>query len=71
MQPWMCGLIIFGGMDPNTGNTFEVSVFDTAFTKGHCKNVWEAIGACPLTMAACPTQRFVESFEMPMMKQTP
>ena len=44
MQPWMCGLIIFGGTDPDTGYKVEVSPFNPAFTKKHCKSALEAIG---------------------------
>ena len=47
----MCGLVIFGGTDPETGFVVTVSAFDTAFCAKYCKKAWEVVGACPLTMA--------------------
>ena len=37
MQPWMCGLVIFGGRDTLTDFVFERSAFEAAFLHKHCR----------------------------------
>ena len=51
MQPWLSGIMIFGGADPGTGYLVETSAFEVGFALAHCKNAWAKIGAAPLTMA--------------------
>ena len=51
MQPWIAGLMIFGGVDPDTEYFVKTSAFEVEFSRAHCKNAWAKIGAAPLTMA--------------------
>ena len=52
LQPWLVGLVIFGGVEPETKR--EVIVTDSfayAFSMEHNLDAWSKIGAAPLTMA--------------------
>ena len=51
MQPWLAGLMVFGGADPDTGYFAETSTFEFGFLRAHCKNAWENIGDAPSKMA--------------------
>ena len=51
MQPWISGLMIFGGTDPDMRYFVETSAFEFGFSIAHCKNAWANIGAAPLKMA--------------------
>ena len=51
LVPWMVGLIVFGGIDPETGLelTEAESAFEVAFSIAACVRAWEKVGAAPLT----------------------
>ena len=52
LQPWLVGLVIFGGVDPETKR--EVIVTDSfayAFSMERNLDAWSKIGAAPLMMA--------------------
>ena len=51
MKPWLDGLIIFGGADPDKGSFLQTNAFDVGFSRAHHKNVWATIGASSLKMA--------------------
>ena len=50
MHPWISGLMIFGGTDPEMVYFVETSAFEFGFSRLHCKNSWSKIGSAPLTM---------------------
>ena len=52
-QPWMVGLMVFGGKDPCLDSDFELDmyVFSAGFTKEAYLGAWEKVGLVPLTMA--------------------
>ncbi len=45
--PWMVGMFLFGGTDPETGVDTYVDAFASAFTKETCLAAWEAVGTAP------------------------
>ncbi len=49
--PWIFGLFVFGGCDPETGVDKYVDAFAGAFSKAQCIAAWEAVGAVPPTCA--------------------
>ena len=51
LQPWMCGLVIFGGQDGESGLQITKNAFEEAFSRRRCRRAWEVVGACPITMA--------------------
>lgn len=48
LQPWLCGLVIFGGRDKETGFDMKCA-FEEAFSRAQCKCGWELVSAFPLT----------------------
>ncbi|KAL3771166.1 hypothetical protein ACHAWU_004789 [Discostella pseudostelligera] len=50
LPPWQVGLIVFGGMDPET-NLVVKSAFECGFSRDNCRNAWDKVGAAPLTRA--------------------
>ena len=48
LPPWQVGLIIFGGVDPET-NIIVESACEQGFSREACKHAWEKVGAAPLT----------------------
>ncbi len=57
LQPWIVGLIVFGGTDPVTGFELIDCAFKAAFSKKACLNAWAKLGAAPLPCHFCPIQR--------------
>ena len=51
LAPWMVGLFVFGGCDPETGLNKYADAFAESFTKEKCVASWEAVGAVPPTRA--------------------
>ena len=49
LQPWLVGMIVFGGTDPETNFTLTECAFEHGFSKAACLNVWAKVGAAPLT----------------------
>lgn len=49
LQPWLVGMIVFGGADPETDFTLTESAFEHGFSKAACLNAWAKVGAAPLT----------------------
>ena len=47
----MCGIIVFGGRDPETNFLLEESAFQEGFSREACRSAWEKDGAAPLTKA--------------------
>ena len=50
LQPWIVGLIVFGGVDPVTGFVVETNFVEVAFSEEANVNGWAEIGAVPCTM---------------------
>jgi len=48
MPQYRHGLLVFGGVDPDTGLKLP-SVFDIGFSCKNCIDFWTKIGAAPLT----------------------
>ena len=48
LLPWIIGLVVFGGEDPQTGLIVE-SAFQKGFDHTHNINTWEKVGAAPLS----------------------
>ena len=49
--PYLCGLFVFGGTDPETGLSDYRNAFEEAFSTERCVAVWEKVGAVPFTRA--------------------
>ncbi len=49
--PWMVGLFVFGGRDPETGIQGYIDSFNFAFSCEKCLQAWELVGAVPPTHA--------------------
>jgi hypothetical protein len=48
LHPWQVGLIVFGGVDPETNIVVE-SAFEEGFSRDGCRRAWELVGVAPLT----------------------
>jgi hypothetical protein len=48
LSPWIIGLVVFGGEDPETG-LIVGSAFDKGFSKVNNIKAWEKVGAVPLS----------------------
>ena len=57
LLPWQVGLLVFGGVDPET-NIVVQSAFEEGFSREGCKNAWSKVGAAPLTRS-CLTDKKV------------
>lgn len=57
LAPWQVGLIVFGGVDPET-NVVVASAFENGFSREACRHAWEKVGAAPLTKS-CLTNKKV------------
>ncbi len=44
LQPWIVGLIVFGGTDPVTGFELMDCAFTAGFSKKACLNAWAKVG---------------------------
>ena len=60
--PWICGLVVFGGIDEVTGCEVKRNAFETAFTKQKCLDAWEKVGAAPLTRACLKSKKVRHEF---------
>ncbi len=49
IQPWLIGMIVFGGTDPETGFRVTECAFTHGFSKESCLKAWAKVGAAPLT----------------------
>ena len=49
--PYLCGLFVFGGTDPETNLSHYRNSFEEAFSVDRCIAVWEKVGAVPCTRA--------------------
>ena len=49
LQPWLVGMIVFGGTDVATGFELKDCAFSVGFSKKACLNAWMKVGAAPLT----------------------
>ncbi len=49
--PWLVGLFVFGGCDPETGIDGYIDAFNFAFSREKCLRAWELVGAVPPTRA--------------------
>ncbi len=49
LQPWLVGLIVFGGVDEVTGLELSDCAFSQGFLREACLNPWRKVGAAPLT----------------------
>lgn len=49
LKPWLCGLVIFDGINKETGLLVPRNAFESAFSRSRCKRAWELVGACALT----------------------
>jgi hypothetical protein len=48
LSPWIIGLVVFGGEDPQTG-LIVASAFQKGFDHAHNISAWEKVGAVPLS----------------------
>ena len=60
LPTWQVGLIVFGGVDPET-NVIVKSAFDQGFSREGCKHAWEKVGAAPLTRACLNNKKVQKS----------
>lgn len=51
LQPWLVGLVVFGGTDEETGYEIAQCAFSAGFSPDACKRAWEKVGAAPCTRA--------------------
>ena len=51
INPWLVGLVCFGGLDEVTGKLVPKNAFQEAFCSCACLKAWAKIGAAPLTRA--------------------
>jgi hypothetical protein len=49
LQPWLVGLVVFGGMDEKTGYKITQCAFLAGFSKEVCLSMWEKVGVVPCT----------------------
>ena len=49
LQPWLVGMIVFGGSDLVTGYEVPDCAFSKGFSREACLNAWAKVGAAPLT----------------------
>mmetsp|Transcript_24214 Transcript_24214/g.44508 ORF Transcript_24214/g.44508 Transcript_24214/m.44508 type:complete len:349 (+) Transcript_24214:479-1525(+) len=49
LQPWIVGLVVFGGTDPVTNLDVEKNAFEDGFSVASCLSAWQKNGAAPLT----------------------
>jgi hypothetical protein len=49
LQPWLAGMIVFGGTNPETSFRSTECAFTHGFSKEACLNAWAKVGAAPLT----------------------
>ena len=49
LQPWIVGLVVFGGTDPVTKINVEKNAFQDGFSVVACLAAWQKVGAAPLT----------------------
>ncbi len=49
LQPWLVGLIVFGGTNLATGFELKDDAFSAGFSKAACLRAWAKAGAAPLT----------------------
>ncbi len=61
LQPWLVGLIVFGGVDPVTEYELETSAFQVGFSVEECKRAWEKVGAAPLTKKCLDDTKVLKS----------
>ena len=60
LLPWQVGLIVFGGVDPETNIVMQLA-FDEGFLREGCRNAWGKVGAVPL-MRSCLTNKKVRKW---------
>ncbi len=49
IQPYLIGLLVFGGIDPGSHETLLKNAFQEGFSKEHCLASWSKVGVAPLT----------------------
>jgi len=49
LQPWLVGMIVFGGTDEQTGFEITKCTFSAGFLKEACLSAWEKVGTAPCT----------------------
>jgi hypothetical protein len=57
----MVGLIVFGGVEPETGLRLEESVFDKGFSREACRRAWAKVGVAPLSRACLKHKKVYRS----------
>ncbi len=62
LQPYLIGLIVFGGTDPVTGFFVERSAFEEAFSEQQCLSTWSKVGAAPLTRKCLESKQVRREF---------
>ena len=60
LHPWQVGLIVFGGVDPETNIVLE-SAFEEGFSRDGCRRAWELVGAAPLTRSCLNNKKVRKS----------
>ena len=51
LNPWLVGLVVFGGVDPETVVLVWKNAFQEGFLKVQCLKACDKIGAAPMTRA--------------------
>ncbi len=49
IQPFLIGLLVFGGIDPISQKTLPKNAFQEGFSEEQCLASWSKVGAAPLT----------------------
>ena len=60
LHPWQVGLIVFGGVDPETNIVIE-SAFEEGFSRDGCRRAWELVGLAPLTRSCLNNKKVRKS----------
>ena len=57
IQSHLIGLLVFGGVDPETNIECCSNAFEDAFNKKKCLDAWKKVGAAPLTRACLDSKK--------------
>ena len=58
LNPWLVGLVVFGGVDPDTGVFVRKNAFQEGFSEVQCLKAWAKFGVAPMTRACLSDKPF-------------
>ncbi len=62
IQPWLVGLLVFGGQDPASGFHVADSAFDAGFNMDQNLKSWAKVGAAPVTRKCLESNQVCREF---------